>query len=103
MDMNDVRAVLLKILACAAVFGAGAAATFLWVHPSWLAFTSGGLLLFVGLLSLLISPSGTGHVLDNLVSYVIVSILVVVLAIGVGQQLAKYEARKEKSPSTLEK
>ena len=97
--MVDLRAVLAKTLVYVAIFGASAALIFLWIHPSWLAFTSAGLLLFFGLVYFLISPSGTGHVLDNVVSYVIVTILVVVLASGVSRWIAKQQAKAEDKPT----
>jgi predicted neutral ceramidase superfamily lipid hydrolase len=70
------------------------------IHTSWLLWTLLGILLVVGALAYLSAPSGTGHVLDNLVSLILTSVLLVVLGCSV-QKLMDRSAARPKIPAEL--
>ncbi|HOX07636.1 MAG TPA: hypothetical protein PK280_14650 [Planctomycetota bacterium] len=88
--MIDVKALLLKAFVYAAILGVFATPILLWVHPPWLAFTASGVLLFFALICFVISPSGTGHVLDSIASYLILSVLILIVAFSVGSMLRRH-------------
>src|SRR5262245_54966093 len=66
----------------------------LFVHSIWLLELSLGLLAVLFLATYISASSGTGHVLDGLVSAVISSILIVVLAVGIQRHLDRSRARE---------
>ena len=63
------------------------AALILLVHTFWLLAAGIGLVVLLFLAALVGSPLRTGHVLDNLVSACIGSLLVVALAIGIQRHI----------------
>jgi len=67
----------------------------LLIHTRWLLFTSLGALLLVAAVYYFISPSRTGHVTDNLVSLVIVSILIAVFAITTQRRLDRSSSKQK--------
>ena len=73
----------------------------LFVHTIWLLALSLGLLAVLFLATFLSTPSGTGHVLDGLVSVVISSILILVFAVSIQKHLDRSTSRGQAPTGAL--
>src|SRR5262245_34422241 len=71
------------------------------IHTRWLLFTTAGGIIVAAWICISSSPSGTGYVLDNLVSFVILCIVAVLLALSVQNSLDRSASPHKSTENTV--
>ena len=89
MNNNDTKAIWEKVAIYATVFIVSSMIAVSFIKPTWFGLACLGVLLAIGILAFLASPSGSGHVTDNAVTYVITAILLLAVAVPFGYRLTR--------------